>query len=388
MNGSFRRFGMIGLVTTLVACGDHTGLMAPDVDAARQDSYWVPGDGEEPFSVYTQNVYLGGDTGPLFSLDLTNIPAVLQAANAFWAEVQQSDIPGRAAAIVDEIAARRPHLVGLQEVVRFAVVDATNGQIVAGADPLASIEAEIAARGLPYEVVRVQENLSGALPLAIDFTVGQPTRVLAFTDRVAALRRTDVPVRSSDQGTYAARLPLGPFDLTRGWIRVSTERDGVPYHFVTTHLEIQAIAPVQAAQAGELMGSVLSGLDGVTVLAGDLNSDAEAEPGDPSWTPTYGQLVDAGFEDAWETSGQPGQEGGFTCCHDIDLRNATPDLETRVDFILVRGPGGGATGALRAEMIFDEAGDRIAGGLWPSDHAGLFGGLRLPAGLYGSPAGF
>jgi endonuclease/exonuclease/phosphatase family metal-dependent hydrolase len=72
--------------------------------------------------------------------------------------------------------------------------------------------------------------------------------------------------------------------LERGWIRLATEHGGVPHHFVTTHLEIQALAPLQASQANELINSVVAGLEGVTIVSGDLNSDPE-NPGGPSWTP-------------------------------------------------------------------------------------------------------
>ena len=335
-----------------------------------------------PLEVYTQNTYLGGDTGPLFTLDFDDIPAVLQATNVFWAEVQQSDVAGRAAAFVDEIEEHRPEVVGLQEVVRFAVLDATTGQVVDGADLLASIEGEISARGLPYEVVRVQENTSGVLPLAVGAT--GITRALAFTDRIAAFRRTDVVVTDSDQGTYQAAAPIGPLTLTRGWIRVSFEHEGVPVHFVTTHLEAQGLAQVQAGQVEELLGSVLEGLDGVTILSGDLNSDAEAAPGGPSWTPTYDLLKQAGFTDTWQRSRHPRRDRGYTCCQDPDLRNDPSSLDQRIDFVLVRSAAhhrllnGFVPGSLDVDVVGDRPSDRTDGSdLWPSDHAGLVAGMRL-----------
>ncbi len=42
----------------------------------------------QAFTVYTQNVYLGGDTGPIFTIDFSNIPALIAATSLFWAEVQ------------------------------------------------------------------------------------------------------------------------------------------------------------------------------------------------------------------------------------------------------------------------------------------------------------
>jgi len=371
------------VLAALWGCSDATTPTSPSqVDVARQASYWTPGGGNEPFKVLTQNTYLGGDTGPLFGgLDFSDIPAVVAATNTFWTQVQENDTQGRAAAIVDEIEARRPHLVGLQEVVRFAVVDMTTGQVVGGADILASIQAEIAARGLPYEVARVQENTSSALPLAVGAT--GITMALAFTDRVAVLRRTDVVVTGGGQGTYAATFTLGPVTLKRGWIRVDVDRDGAPVHFVTTHLETQALAPVQAGQAQELLGSVLAGLDGLTILSGDLNSDAAADPGAPSWTPTYDALQAAGFTDAWKQDGHAAGYVGYTCCQDPDLSNGPSLLDQRIDFVLLRAAGNPAAsglvpGSVQVDIVGEEQADRTATtGLWPADHAGLMTGMRL-----------
>jgi hypothetical protein len=345
----------------------------------QQESYWTPGEGLEPLKVYTQNTYLGGDTGPLYSLDFTDVPAILQATNAFWTQVKASHVDERAAALVDEIEAHRPHLVGLQEVVRFAVIDLTTGQVVDGEDILGDIEAEIAARGLPYEVVRAQDATSSALPLAVGPT--GITKVLSFTDRVVALRRTDVTVTSSASARYAAAASLGPVQLERAWVRVSIERDGRPVHFVTTHLEVQGLPSVQASQRQELLGSVVAGLDGMTILSGDLNSDAEGGPGDPSWTPTYDALLDAGFTDAWEQAGHSSKSAGYTCCQDVDLRNGVSALDQRIDFVLLRATGSGQAtripGSVRMDIVGAAPGDRTPiHGLWPADHAGLVAGIR------------
>lgn len=46
---------------------------------------------------------------------------------------------------------------------------------------------------------------------------------------------------------------------------------------------------------------------------GDLNSDAEAGPGDPSWTPTYDELIAEGFVDTWD-QGHPRSYRLFPAC--------------------------------------------------------------------------
>lgn len=373
-----RRALLALLLTAAVGCSDAsqpTDPFAPDLARVANP---------EAFTVYTHNVYLGGDTGPIFAIDFSNLPALVAATNVAWAEILASDIPERVTAVVDELDAHRPHLVGLQEVFQFVEIEFGSGTptVVTFIDILASIEAEILARALPYEVVAVQENTSTGTAFGLPLSA---TRILQFTDRVVALRRTDVSVTASEQGNYAATTMLGPLTLKRGWIRLTTDRNGVPYHFVTTHLEIQALAPLQAAQADELINQVVAGLDGVTIVAGDLNSDPE-NPGTPSWTPTYGDMIAAGFTDAWEQAGQSSKDSGFTCCQDSNLRNGPSLLDRRIDFVLVRrsdnpSNSGMIAGSMTVEIVGDEQEDRTpTNGLWPADHAGLVAALRLPAG--------
>jgi endonuclease/exonuclease/phosphatase family metal-dependent hydrolase len=334
--------------------------------------------GTEAFSVYTQNVYLGGDSGPLFTLDFTNLPLVIQKTNVFWNQVQTSEIAERMAGIADAIAEERPLMVGVQEAFQFTVLDLAQGNaVLESVDMLAMLDQAIAIRGLPYVRIGTQSNTSVTLPLT-------PTRVLSATDRIAMYRRTDVDVTSVTKATYAAQYQLGPVTLKRGWIRADGVRKGVPFHFVTTHLETQGLAPIQAGQRAELINVVMAGLEGVTILSGDLNSDAE-HPGAPSWTPTYDALIAAGFVDAWDRDGHAVGDAGFTCCQAVDLRNGASELDERIDFVLVRdtrAPNGtGAQGAFQVDVVGAHSAERTPSGLWRADHAGLIAKLRLPSGL-------
>jgi hypothetical protein len=252
-------------------------------------------------------------------------------------------------------------------------------------DLLATLEAQIQALGLPYELLVEQPTTSSALPMAIDFSTGQITAALNFTDRVAIFKRTDVEVTDQASGVFAAALPLAPgVAIRRGWARATVEHDGVPHHFVTTHLETQGVRPVHDGQAFELLNVVVAGLDGITIVAGDLNSDAAAREGDPSWTPTYGNFLAAGFADVWELAPHPRWDSGFTCCQDPSLLNEASALDERIDFVLVRSadeaiPGQGLSrGHYRSTVVNDRSSDRTEGGLWPSDHAGLVAGIRTP----------
>jgi len=384
--------GAIMLSFGLGACLDEESatLLAPEESVVHTN----PGQ-PKAIEVYTRNMFLGGETAPLFQVDFAVLadPAdpgfvaefqkLLAAVNGFWAEVQQSDIPARAAEIVNDIDARRPHVASLQEAVGFVLLEAatmtpTLPQDFVAQDLLLSVQTEIARRGLPYELAVQRTTTQGALPIAIDPVTFQPTTLLGFTDRVVILKRTDVTTLASDHGLYQARIPLGPFDLVRGWARLSVEHEGEPHHVVATHLETQgsgAADPVRLVhngQALELRNAVLAGLDGITILMGDLNSDAAADPSAPSWTPTYGDLTAAGFTDVWSMAPRRGTDTGFTCCFK-DGRT----LDERIDFVLTRTQSEVDRGNFRAEVVGDQPEDRTSDGLWPSDHAGISATIRL-----------
>lgn len=384
--------------TLLLALSIAVGACADDEEASSPmtpDFAIIGGNGglSAPLSVYTQNLWLGGDTGPLFSLDLSDLSRVIPATATFWAEVQASNIEERVVEIVHELEDRRPAVVALQEAVGYvtgALVPNAEGGLdfvaeAPGPDLLQAIMAEIEARGLPYSVAVMQPTTAIALPIGPPGAAGLPA--IAVQDRVVMLKHDDVEPSVTDHGLYEARIPLGPTEFVRGWVRMTIEHDGAPLHFVATHLETQGSGPtdpiryIHELQGAELQHSVLASLDGTTVLMGDLNSDAAADPSSRTWTPTYGNLIDAGFLDVWATAPHPSREDGVTCCHEGGDPARTPDQ--RIDFVLVRtapesGDAGHHRGWFRAEIVGTKEADRTPSGLWPSDHAGIVASMRLP----------
>ncbi len=121
---------------------------------------------------------------------------------------------------------------------------------------------------------------------------------------------------------------------------------------------------VQASQALELR-TELQATELPIILVGDLNSAA-----DGSSTETYADFRDAGYGDAWAVVGSG---PGHTCCHDVDLMNATPELAKRIDYVLYLG----GVEAIAAQVVGDEVADITPGGLWPSDHAGVVATLTV-----------
>ena len=194
------------------------------------------------FRVYTQNLWLGGSTAPLFSIDLGDLSQVIPAVNLFWSEVLASDIPQRSTEFVNELDDRRPEVVALQEAVGYATgsLNLASGEFVAtapGPDLLVSVMTEIGARGLPYSIA-VMQNMTGiALPLGPpDASFVAPA--LAIQDRVVMLRRDDVVPSATASGIYNARIDLGPAEFIRGWVRMTVER-GSRSHRAFVHRDIR-----------------------------------------------------------------------------------------------------------------------------------------------------
>jgi len=106
-----RRALLALLLTAAVGCSDAsrpTDPFAPDLARVANP---------EAFTVYTHNVYLGGDTGPIFAIDFSNLPALVAATNVAWAEILASDIPERVTAVVDELTLDLTKKIGCTAVI-------------------------------------------------------------------------------------------------------------------------------------------------------------------------------------------------------------------------------------------------------------------------------
>jgi len=78
-------------------------------------------------------------------------------------------------------------------------------------------------------------------------------------DQDVVLARTDVAgfaVTSTEAHTFVNNVilptPLGPFSLDNGYVLVNATLDGVPFQFVSTHLE-PFHTPLQPLQASEIL---------------------------------------------------------------------------------------------------------------------------------------
>lgn len=325
-------------------------------------------------TIMTQNLYIGTDLTPIFAA--TTVPDLIGAATAGFARVQATNFAERAVALAKEVETARPTLIALQEVSLFRTrpAAAPSPATTVVIDFLQLLLDALAARGLQYGVVAEVKNFDGEVPAFLPGITG--LGFVRVTDRDVILARTDLNrghlflsnVQSSNFANYLTVTAAGaPLNLLRGWASVDVTVKGKTFRFLTTHLE-PLYPPIQVIQANELLAGP-GDTDLPLVFAGDFNTNADALPGPE---PTYGNLIAAGFVDAWSQIDP--LDPGYTCCEAADLLNATSSLDTRIDLVLLRdGFGGGnrSIAADAAEVVGEEPEDKTPSGLWPSDHAGV-----------------
>lgn len=334
--------------------------------------------GSGKVTAMTWNIYVGADVDAILAVPADQIPFVVGDA---FADLHDTDFHLRAVAIVDQIAEHNPHLIALQEIslIRIQVSgDFMIGNPVAAEqvvfDYLDILMAELASRGLDYDVAAKVENADVELPMLNPFTYSFDD--VRLTDYDVVLVRGDVAYANAAAVHYDTYLSvpipfMPPIDILRGYAAVDATIGQMTYRFVNTHLE-SFDEGFRLAQADELLDDLSSETLPV-ILAGDFNSPAPDGQ-------TYNFLT-AGFEDAWVYNVLPNEGDGFTAPHDYDLLNPTANLTRRIDLVLVRAPnphpGSQPIGPVQATVIGDELQDRTAAGMWPSDHAGVVATLHL-----------
>ena len=337
--------------------------------------------------VMTRNQYLGADLAPVISA--TTADGFLVAATAALEQIAANDFPERAKALAEEIADKRPHLVGLQEVFNFTL-NGSNGS-PPFRDHLADLLDALAAQGVEYYVAAMVQDVNLVVPIPGVGFVG-------ITDRDVILARGDVPTSAVPVALVGCRAsvdgcnyqlvasvdsPVGTIVIERGFVVVDALIDADVYRFANTHLEVRDLVPtnplsplIQAAQAFELvsiLGAFPNTANAPIIIVGDINSSPE----DPiavvdqfTIVPPYTQLLGGSYTDAWTF--RPDKRPGYTCCELSDLSNGRPMLTERIDVIF----SSDAPVKAKAKLVGDKPSDRTKPSrLWPSDHAGVFADL-------------
>jgi len=341
--------------------------------------YWFPG----AVTAMTRNIYVGGDVDlVLGATDPTQIPVLVAE---IFNQVKSTNFPERAMALAREIAATRPHVVGLQEVslIRYqSPGDAIGGGAIPAEDVLydylKTLIRALKANGAHYKLAGMVQNIDIELPMLVSEDPLQFDDV-RLTDFDAIIVRQDV--RVSDVITRNYDTKLGPLQngimVPRGFVAVTARVGYQAYRVVNTHLEVvwtPEVLPVQMGQAQELLG-FLNGEKLPVIMLGDFNSNAPDGE-------TYQLILSQGYTDIWTENFFRYNPDGYTFGHEYHLRNEGADFYKRIDFIFVRNKGQffpkPVIGLVFAIVVGDEYFNRTTSGLWPSDHGGVVARFRMP----------
>jgi hypothetical protein len=285
-------------------------------------------------------------------------------------QVRATNPPERMRAVAVEIADAAPALVSLQEVDQWYSGDfdpATGqcGPVALEFDMLQELLDSLSLQGANYRVaVRARQYAFPPTPGLIP-----PSTLLCvqvFNDNVTLVRTDLEPSRfrwsNPQAGEFvnfvSLQTPIGQIPLPRSWTSLDAVFNGKPFRFINTHLESFDSA-IRRLQAAELRVGPASSLP--VILAMDSNAQAFPLPADS----TYTDFLAAGYLDTWSSLFPFAP--GFTCCQTQLVNNPVSALSQRIDLILTLGD----IEAQNAALFGAQPSTRTAGGLWPSDHAGV-----------------
>ncbi len=369
----------------LFSCTEKNFLSPESIenDSVESQEFLKGGKGRGQVTVMTWNIYVGTDVDRV--LQAQNFPDLAARVAVAYQELLSTNFSERAETIVEQIASKRPHLIGLQEVSIIRRLLPTNPPTpVEEFDYLSILMDALTAQGLDYKIAGMIENANVTVPRLINPNPFEYDLV-QLVDFDVILARHDVDISDQAAANYTAKLtvtvPGAPsIDIPRGYVAVDAKVGQKTYRFVNTHLEAFT-EQIRFPQAQQLVG-VLAGETLPIILVGDFNTRAPSSV-HPNGGQTYQFLVgeNAGYKDIWPHN-LIGNEGeGFTSPHDSDLRNPVPNLTQRIDLIFVRNQGSPAgqneIGPVQARVVGDELDERTSSGLWPSDHAGVIAKLHI-----------
>jgi hypothetical protein len=323
-------------------------------------------DSSRDVKVMTRNLYLGADLIPLASAP--NRDAFEQAAAQRFQTVLKNDFATRAKGLADEIAKQKPDLIGVQEAavwkrgpdgVKDGNTTPANQTVYDSTQLLLS---ELKKRGEKYRVAVIRPWFDFEAPTALGYDVRLTQNDVVL---VRATKGEKVKVTRAFKGGYSKTFivptQVGEVDSPRGWAGVDAKLGKRKFRFVTTHLEAYS-GDIANTQMQELLAKQLKSKKAQTILVGDFNSDPkDAGNGTPN---AFSTAIGAGFSNPLKRR--------ETCCFSEDLTQTTDKLDSWIDHVVVRPK----IKSVKSGIVGNRTSDRV-GGLWPSDHAGIWTTLRL-----------
>jgi endonuclease/exonuclease/phosphatase family metal-dependent hydrolase len=281
--------------------------------------------------------------------------------NAFHDLPTYRHLTRRCALIAEEIAARRPHVAALQEVLRASGCGDIGLKLRDAVNRLCD--------GEVYRLDYARADGAGDGEFGFDEGLALLSRIEADGPAESLRFRAQVEL-AAEVGGQRYRLPDDRVVMRR---RLRLE-SGATLDFCVSHLtdrpECIDGAAVRTLQARELAQWVLeSSAPGITVvLAGDFNDVPGSE--------TIANLKRAGFVDLHEAFGSG---AGYTNDRDdIDLSAERATHNQRIDYLMMRSAGGRAPEVVEVGPFAGRPHRESDGTwLWPSDHIGVIATLRL-----------
>jgi hypothetical protein len=360
--------------------------------AMRADAAPPAGSGK-PITVMTRNLYEGADFTRILRAVVgvppaQQLPALIAADTTVRQIVDKTNFPLRATQLAREIAARKPQLIGLQEVALWRHGPLGAPATIVDYDFLQLLLNDLGALGQDYQAVNVQQESDATGPAFLNGALQN----VRLTDRDALLMRADSGLTVLDSGgaQYAARISFTLAGqsgaLIRGYNWADLRAGAKEFRIINTHLESES-SDVAYVQAAELLAGPAAVTGRPVILACDCNSDpldGSVKPGQlhANWDPYRLLTGPGGFADEW-LAFAPADQGWTSGLS--ELVNDTPAqaavrFNHRIDFILARGANGSTVPVDQGWIVGRDPDERTAptaiGRLWPSDHAGVVIRLR------------
>ena len=250
-----------------------------------------------------------------------------------------ADLDTRLAMVIEQLAALRPDVVGLQEV----SLGGKRGNV-----------AERLGRALGLEWVHAPTTsqvfgvrwLDQAITSAIRFNEGPAvlSRFPVVSSESVALPRCAQPIVPRALLRVEVRTPWGPLDV----YSTHTSRDDC---------QVRRVAELVRARRGPLP----------VFLTGDFNTVERSD--------AYAELMGAGFVDAFRAVNP--DAAGATVLQRVNASEAT--VSRRIDFVFVAPGAGGVPRVVESRVVLDIPRRRADGTtLWPSDHYGVLAVIEVP----------
>lgn len=262
--------------------------------------------------------------------------------------------------IAKAIAARRPHVAALQEVLRST----TQGDIGAAIRD----RVNRSCGGEVYRLDYAMADGAGDGEFAFDEGVALLSRLETETPAESLKYRAQVAMATEVAG-HRYRLPDDRVAMRRRFRLESGAKLDLYVSHLTDRPECIDGVAVRTLQARELARwAASSAADTTVVLAGDFNDVPGSE--------TIASLSGAGFIDLHQAFGSgPGYTNDRD---DIDLTGESATHNQRIDYLMVRPASGLALAATDVGLFADRPHrERDGTWLWRSDHIGVIATLWL-----------